>query len=52
VRSLLRYTFGKQNCPLQPLPVYVLAVGEVPPQLGRKYEFEFFDNYVVYYPRP
>ncbi len=52
VRSLLRYTFGKQNCPLQPLPVYVLAVGESPPQLGKKYELEFFDNYVVYYPKP
>jgi hypothetical protein len=51
VRSLSRYTFGKQACPLQPLPAYVLVNKEIPPQLGNRYDYEFFGNYVVYYPK-
>jgi 4-amino-4-deoxy-L-arabinose transferase-like glycosyltransferase len=49
VRSLDRYTFGKGFCPLAPIPTYVLKVGEIPPRLGNRYSYKFFDNYVVYY---
>ena len=52
VRSLLRYTFGKQNCSVGTQVVYVLTSDEIPPPLGNRYKYEFFDNFVVYFPKP
>jgi len=51
VRSLLRYTFGKQNCFSGTQTVYVLTSNEIPPHLGNRYNYQFFDNFVVYYPK-
>ncbi|HEX8992226.1 MAG TPA: glycosyltransferase family 39 protein [Anaerolineales bacterium] len=52
VASMSRYTFGRATCPLRPQPAYVLYKTEMPPQLGNKYAYEFFGNYVVYYLKP
>jgi len=51
VRSLLRYTFGKQNCINGTQTVYVLASDEIPPHLGNRYNYQFFENFVVYFPK-
>ena len=50
-RSLTRYTFGTQNCDISESPVYVLTSDEIPPHMGRKYGFKFFDEFVVYFPQ-
>jgi 4-amino-4-deoxy-L-arabinose transferase-like glycosyltransferase len=52
VLSLLRYTFGKQYCPHDRSVTYVLRVGEIHPTFEGKYDYKFFENYVVYNPRP
>jgi 4-amino-4-deoxy-L-arabinose transferase-like glycosyltransferase len=52
VRSFGRYTFGWRNCSgIEPY-TYVLTADEIPPRMGNRYDFEFFDTVVVYYPRP
>ena len=52
VRSLLRYTFGKQNCAGKEPRFYLLTTGEPPPPLGNRYNYKFFENFIAYYPRP
>ena len=52
VRSYGRYIFGTQNCSMAARPIYILMVEEIPPRLGNRYDFKFFDNYVVYFPKP
>jgi hypothetical protein len=52
VRSLARYEFGADNCDTRQMPVYVLTTEELPPHMGGRYQYEFFDQFVVYYPRP
>jgi len=50
VRTYGRYIFGRQNC-TGPIPyTYVLTAKEIPPRLGNRYAYEFFDSFVVYYP--
>jgi hypothetical protein len=51
VISYGRYTFGKQNCTGDKMFVYLLDATEIPPHLGNRYDFRFFDNFVVYYPK-
>lgn len=51
VRAFGRYVFGMKNCIEAPSPIYVLRTGETPPRLGNRYEYEFFEQYVVYYPK-
>jgi len=52
VASFSRYTFGARNCVVDKDPTYVLRTDEVAPRLGNRYSYEFFDNFVVYYPTP
>ncbi len=52
VRSMTRYRFGAENCPSLEPPVYVWSTDEVPPHLGQRYHYQFFDEFVVYYPKP
>ena len=52
VVSFGRYTFGMRHCPHEQGPSYVLRGDEIPPRLGNRYAYEFFDNFVVYYPVP
>ncbi len=52
VRSLTRYAFGAQNCVPSERLVYVWTTDEVPPHVGLRYRYEFFDNFVVYSPKP
>ncbi len=52
VVSLDRYTFGVRNCTGSPPWTYVLSVADAPPRLGNRYDYKFFDHYVVYYPKP
>lgn len=52
VASFGRYSFGARNCPQGNSPVYVLTAYETPPRLGNRYSYEFFNDFVVYYPRP
>jgi hypothetical protein len=52
VASFGRYTFGARNCVVDKDPTYVLRTDEVAPRLGNRYSYEFFDNFVVYYPTP
>jgi hypothetical protein len=51
VLSLGRYAFGPKNCTATSQYTYVLAAAETPPRLGNRYEYQFFDSFVVYYPR-
>jgi hypothetical protein len=46
-----RYTFGSRNCALDSSTAYVLRAEEIPPRFGNRFEYEFFDNFVVYFPR-
>jgi hypothetical protein len=52
VASYGRYTFGTERCSAGLAYTYVLAADEIPPRLGNRYQYEFFDNYVVYYAKP
>lgn len=52
VISLGRYSFGTENCTGRTDWTYVLSAGDHVPRLGNRYEYRFFDNYVVYFPRP
>jgi hypothetical protein len=51
VASYGRYTFGIRNCVSGDPYTYVLTASELPPRLGNRYEYAFFDNFVVYTPR-
>lgn len=51
VASFGRYIFGAANCRGVEAPTYVLTAEEIPPRMGNRYEYEFFDNFVVYSPR-
>jgi len=51
VASFGRYTFGWKNCIGSKSFVYLLRSDEIPPPLGERYKFEFFENFVVYYPK-
>ena len=51
VASFGRYTFGWKNCIESRSFIYVLRSDEIPPPLGDRYKFEFFENFVVYYPK-
>ncbi len=51
VISYGRYVFGTQNCTTGDGFTYVLTKEEIPPRLGNRYAYEFFDNFVVYYPK-
>jgi hypothetical protein len=52
VVSYGRYIFGTQNCTNVASYTYVLTTEEIPPRLGNRYQYEFFDDFVVYFPRP
>jgi 4-amino-4-deoxy-L-arabinose transferase-like glycosyltransferase len=52
VASFDRFLFGSENCESRDGYTYVLTAEEVPPRLGNRYTAEFFDNFVVYSPRP
>lgn len=47
-----RYAFGLRNCDSSLGWTYVLATSDTPPRLGNRYNYKFFDNYVVYSPKP
>ena len=49
VASFGRYTFGWKNCIGSRSFIYLLRSDEIPPPLGVRYKFEFFDNFVVFY---
>jgi 4-amino-4-deoxy-L-arabinose transferase-like glycosyltransferase len=51
VTAFGRYTFGTHNCSGGESVTYVLAADEIPPRLGNRFQYAFFDNFVVYYPR-
>jgi hypothetical protein len=52
VASFGRYRFGVRNCGAGDDLIYVLRADEMTPRLGNRYSYEFFDNFVVYYPTP
>jgi hypothetical protein len=52
VRSFGRFVFGARSCTDESLFTYVLTADEIPPKLGNRYNYRFFDNFVVYYPKP
>ena len=51
VLTLGRYTFGVGNCTGSSIWTYVLSKSDNLPRLGNRYDYKFFDNYVVYYPK-
>ncbi len=51
VLSFDRYIFGTQNCMGATPYTYVLTTQEIPPRFGNRYSYEFFDKFVVYYPK-
>ena len=51
VVSFDRYIFGPQNCSGRAAVTYVLLAGEIPPRFGNRYSYEFFGDFVVYYPK-
>ena len=51
VRSFGRYTFGTRYCLADEPYTYVLTASELTPPLGHRYDYTFFDNFVVYSPR-
>ena len=51
VVSLGRYAFGVGNCTGSSIWTYVLSKSDNLPRLGNRYDYKFFDNYVVYYPK-
>lgn len=52
VVSLGRYTFGINNCAGRSDWTYVLSTQTSPPHLGNRYDYRFFDGFVVYIPKP
>ncbi len=53
VVSLGRYAFGLENCTgTTSAWTYVFSVADSPPRLGNRYDYKFFDHYVVYSPKP
>jgi hypothetical protein len=52
VVSLGRYTFGVGNCTGSSAWTYVLSNSDNLPRLGNRYDYKFFDNYVVFYVKP
>ena len=50
VASFDRYTFGSKTCKPPTEYTFILRADEIPPRLGNRYSYEFFDNFVVYYP--
>lgn len=52
VRSLLRYTFGKENCENSRDTVYLFRKDDGFPKTGRKYDVEFFHEFLVFSPKP
>jgi hypothetical protein len=50
VASFGNYVFGVPRCRNLVDATYVLRTDEIPPRLGSRYAYEFFDNFVVYYP--
>jgi hypothetical protein len=51
VVSFGRYTFGTKNCTGSRSFIYILRTDEIPPPLGHRYNFQFFDNFVVFLPK-
>jgi hypothetical protein len=51
VGSYGRYTFGSRRCAEDGSTAYVLRAEEIPPRFGNRFQYEFFDGFVVYYPR-
>jgi 4-amino-4-deoxy-L-arabinose transferase-like glycosyltransferase len=51
VLSFSRYVFGSHNCLGASPYTYVLTTAEIPPRLGNRYSYRFFDDFVAYYPR-
>jgi len=51
VVSFDRYVIGTQNCAGRTAVTYVLTTDEIPPRFGNRYSYEFFGNFVVYYPK-
>jgi hypothetical protein len=51
VASFGRYTFGVRQCPAEQDSTYVVRDDEIPPRVGNRYEYKFFDRFVVYYPK-
>ncbi len=47
-----RYAFGLRNCDAGLDWTYVLSASDTPPRLGNRYNYKFFDSYVVYLPKP
>jgi hypothetical protein len=52
VASFGKYVFGVPRCRSLVDATYVLRADEIPPRLGNRYAYEFFENFVVYYPSP
>lgn len=52
VRSVLRYTFGKENCADQPDTVYLFRSDDGLPKTGEKYTVEVFNDFRVFVPKP
>ncbi len=52
VLSFGRYRFGRKNCTTTQMPTYLFIAGETPPHLGNRYEYQFFDKFVIYYAKP
>lgn len=52
VRSVLRYTFGKENCVDQPDTVYLFRSDDGLPKTGGKYSVEAFNDFRVFVPKP
>jgi 4-amino-4-deoxy-L-arabinose transferase-like glycosyltransferase len=52
VRSMLRYTFGRDNCVPDPQTVYLLRFDDGRPKTGIKYDVKDFGDFFVYTPRP
>ena len=51
VLSYGRYVFGRNNCRGASPYTYVLTSTEIPPRLGNRYLYEFYDDFVAFYPR-
>lgn len=51
VASFGRYTFGVRQCPAAQDATYVVRDDEIPPRFGNRYDYKFFDRFVVYYPK-
>ncbi|HET6845737.1 MAG TPA: glycosyltransferase family 39 protein [Anaerolineales bacterium] len=52
VASFGKYVFGLPRCRPLTDATYVLRADEIPPKIGNRYAYEFFDSFVVYYPAP